>query len=216
MTSTPGLPSGGQFVILPSWAASRLKAATPPNVLLATGASIDSHELRSVLSRVLPASVLVSRQAVLAAKTKLPSVEGSARAFELCLVAALAVSIAAVLLGLLLSGRDRTRVAAWLSALGMTGRQARRLAMLDALPLVLIAVLGAEVAASVLAQAVAPALNLAVFTGSGAAVPVRLDLVSMTAPAAAAVVLVVIITAAQNALTRKRTKTGVLRLDEGR
>ena len=43
-----------------------------------------------------------------------------------------------------------------------------------------------------------------------------LDLLAMTAPAAAAIVLVVVITAAQNALTRRRTKTGVLRLDEGR
>ncbi len=166
--------------------------------------------------RTLPAGQILSRQAVLTAKTQLPSVRESNLAFELCVAAAVAVSIAAVLLGLLLSGRDRTRVAAWLAALGMTGRQARRLAMLDALPLVLIAVLGAEVAGAVLAPTVAPALDLSVFTGSSAAVPVRLDAMSMIAPAVAAIVLVVVITAAQNTLTRRRTKTGVLRLDEGR
>src|SRR5215472_14658409 len=77
---------------------------------------------------------------------------GLLSAFELCVAAAVAVSTAAVLLGLLLSGRDRTRVAAWLTALGMTSRQARRLAVLDALPLVLIAVVGAVLAGSVLAQ----------------------------------------------------------------
>jgi len=55
-----------------------------------------------------------------------------------------------------------------------------------------------------------------VFTGSSAAVPVRVDALSMIAPAVAAIVLVVVITAAQNTLTRRRTKTGVLRLDEGR
>jgi len=203
-------------VILPSWARPMLKAATPPNVLLATGSAINVRDLRAALAHTLPASVLVSRQAVLAAKTQLPSVQAANTAFELCVAATVAVSIAAVLLGLLLSGRDRTRVAAWLAALGMTGRQARRLAMLDALPLVLIAVLGAEVAGAVLAQTIAPALDLSVFTGSSAAVPVRVDALSMIAPAVAAIVLVVVITAAQNTLTRRRTKTGVLRLDEGR
>jgi putative ABC transport system permease protein len=216
MTHTAALPGGGPFVILPSWVQPRLKAAAPPNVLLLTGSGINTHDLRAVLARALPASVLTSRQAVLTAKTQLPTVQSASTAFELCVLAALALSVGAVLLGLLLSGRDRTRVAAWLGALGMTGRQARRLAMLDALPLVLIAVLGAEVAALVLTQLVAPALDLSVFTGSSAAVPVRLDLVAMTVPAAAAIVLVVIITVAQNVFTRRSTKTGVLRLDEGR
>jgi len=55
-----------------------------------------------------------------------------------------------------------------------------------------------------------------VFTGSTAAVPVTPDLVALTAPAAGAVVLVAVITAAQSVLTRRRTTTGVLRLDEGR
>jgi hypothetical protein len=88
--------------------------------------------------------------------------------------------------------------------------------VLDALPIVLIAVVGALLAGSVLAQVVAPAINLSVFTGSAAPVPVSTDLLALAAPAAAAVVLVVVITAAQSALTRRRTTTGVLRLDEGR
>jgi putative ABC transport system permease protein len=212
---TPGLPDSGPFVILPSWASRSLQAATAPNVMLATG-PVNVRDMRRTLARIMPGGQLDSRQEVLTAKTQLPSVLESNIAFEWCLVAAVAVSIAAVLLGLLLSGRDRTRLAAWLAALGMTGRQARRLALLDALPLVLIAVLGAEVAGAVLAQTIAPALDLSVFTGSSAAVPVRPDAVSMIAPALAAIVLVAIITSAQNALTRRRTKTGVLRLDEGR
>jgi putative ABC transport system permease protein len=213
---TPAMPGGGPYVILPSWVTRSLRAATPPNVLLATGPDIDVPALRAALARTLPASVLTLRQTVLAAKTHLPTVQGANAAFALCLAASLAVSVAAVLLGLLLSGRDRTRMAAWLSALGMTGPQARRLAMLDALPLVLIAVLGAEAAGSVLAQTIAPALDLSVFTGSAAAVPVRPDPLALVAPPVAAVVLVVVITAAQSMLTRRQTKTGVLRLDEGR
>jgi putative ABC transport system permease protein len=137
-------------------------------------------------------------------------------AFGLCVVAAVALSIAAILLGLLLSGRDRTRVAAWLAALGMTRRQARRLAMLDALPLALIAVVGAVLAGAALGPIIAPALNLSAFTGSGAVVPVEPDVLALAVPAAGVVILVSVITAAQSALTRRRTRTGVLRLDEGR
>ena len=213
---TPALPGGGPFVIMPSWAQGLLQAGVPPNVMLVTGASINRHDLDKVLARTMPRSEVTSREATLAAIARSPSVRGADIAFELCVAAAVAVSTAAVLLGLLLSGRDRTRVAAWLTALGMTSRQARRLAVLDALPLVLIAVVGAVLAGSVLAQVVAPAIDLSVFTGSAAAVPVTPNPVAVGAPAAGAVVLVVAITTAQSALTRRRTTTGVLRLDEGR
>jgi len=216
VTAAPGLANEGPFVILPSWVAPRLRAAAPPNIELVTGAHLSVAGLRRALARTLPSSELMSRQLTLAAQTGSPLVRSADIAFSECVAAAVAVSIAAVLLGLLLSGRDRTRVAAWLGALGMTRRQARRLAMLDALPLALIAVLGAELAGAVLGPIIAPALDLSVFTGSAAPVPVTPDVVALVAPAAAAVVLVVAVTAAQSALTRRRTMIGVLRLDEDR
>jgi putative ABC transport system permease protein len=213
---TPALPGGGLSVIMPSWVAPMLKAGAPPNIMLVTGTGVSGRSLKRALARTQPDSLVESRQAVLAALARSPSVRGADVAFDLSVVAAIGVSVAAVLLGLLLSGRDRTRVSAWLTALGMTGRQARRLAVLDSLPLVLIAVVGALLAGSVLAQVVAPAIDLSVFTGSTAAVPVSTDLLALAAPAAGAVVLVALITAAQSVLTRRRTTTGVLRLDEGR
>jgi putative ABC transport system permease protein len=215
-TSTPALPGGGPFVIMPSWAEPRLKAGAPPNIELVIGPQLGSAALAKTLRRALPDSEVVFRQTALATETGSPLVHSSDVAFDLCVAAAVAVSVAAVLLGLLLSGRDRTRVAAWLAALGMTRRQARRLAMLDALPLALIAVVGAELAGLALGPIIAPALNLSAFTGSAAAVPVRPDVPALVAPAAGAVILVSAITAAQSALTRRRTRTGVLRLDEGR
>jgi putative ABC transport system permease protein len=215
-TATPALPGGGPFVILPSWVVPRLKGGAAPNIELVTGPRLNSGDLRKALRRTLPDSEVAFRQAALAAVAGSPLVRSTDRAFDLCVVAAVAVSIAAILLGLLLSGRDRTRVAAWLAALGMTRRQARRLAMLDALPLALIAVVGAALAGLVLGPIIAPALNLSAFTGSGAAVPVRPDVLALVVPAAGAVILVSVITAAQSALTRRRTRTGVLRLDEGR
>lgn len=215
-TATPGLPGGGPFVIMPSWAEPRLKAGAPPNIDLVIGSRLNPGDLAKALRRTLPASEVAFRQTALAAQTGSPLVRGADVAFDLGAAAAVAVSVAAILLGLLLSGRDRTRVAAWLAALGMTRRQARRLAMLDVLPLALIAVVGGELAGIALGPVIAPALNLSAFTGSGAAVPVRPDLAALIAPAAGAVILVSALAAAQSALTRRRTRTGVLRLDEGR
>jgi putative ABC transport system permease protein len=215
-TATPALPGGGPFVILPSWVVPRLKVGAAPNIELVIGPRLNSGDLARALRRTLPDSEVVFRQTALAAVTGSPLVRSADIAFDLCVAAAVAVSVAAILLGLLLSGRDRTRVAAWLAALGMTRRQARRLAMLDALPLALIAVVGAELAGLALGPIIAPALNLSAFTGSGATVPVRPDVLALVVPAAGAVILVSVITVAQSALTRRRTRTGVLRLDEGR
>ena len=215
-TATPGLPGGGPFVIMPSWVVPRLTDGATPNIELVIGPRLNSRDLATALRRTLPDSEVALREAALAAQTGSPLVRSADIAFDLGVVAAVAVSIAAILLGLLLSGRDRTRVAAWLAALGMTRRQARRLAMLDALPLALIAVVGAVLAGLVLGPILAPALNLSAFTGSTATVPVEPDVLALVVPAAGAVILVSVITAAQSALTRRRTRTGVLRLDEGR
>ena len=215
-SATPALSGGGPFVILPSWVVPRLRDGATPNIDLVIGSRLNPGDLTRALRRTLPGSEVMFRQAALNAETGAPLVRGADVAFDLGVAAAVAVSIAAILLGLLLSGRDRTRVAAWLAALGMTRRQARRLAMLDALPLALIAVVGAVLAGAALGPIISPALNLSAFTGSTAAVPVRPDVLALVVPAAGAVILVSVITAAQSALTRRRTKTGVLRLDEGR
>lgn len=217
-TATPALtgPGADPFVIMPSWVVPRLADGAAPNIELVIGPQLNSGALRKALRRTLPDSEVVLRQTGLAAQTGSPLVRSADIVFDLGVAAAVALSIAAILLGLLLSGRDRTRVSAWLAALGMTRRQARRLAMLDALPLALIAVAGAVMAGAVLGPIISPALDLSAFTGSTATVPVQPDLLALVIPAAGVIVLVSVITAAQSALTRRRTRTGVLRLDEGR
>ena len=213
--STPALPGGGNFVIIPSWASSRLAASTAPNTMLLTGGSINVRALRAVVARVQPGGQVVSRAAVLAAAAGSPEVRGSDLAFDLAAAAAAALGAAAVLVGLLLAGRDRTRAGVWLAAMGMTARQARRLAVLDTLPLLLVAILGGELAGLAFGPLIGPGLDLSAFTGSSAAVPVRPDLVALIAPAAGAVILIMAAAVAANALIRSRA-AGVLRLDEGR
>jgi putative ABC transport system permease protein len=214
-SSTPALPGGGSFVILPAWVSSRLIGSTMPNTMLLTGAHLDLRALRAVVARALPGGQIVSRAAALQAAAGSPAVHGSDLALEEAVGAAAACAVAAVLLGVLLSGRDRTRLGVWLSAMGMTARQARRLALLDALPLLLVAILGGELASLALGPLIGPGLDLSAFTGSSAAVSLRPDLVALIAPAAGALILIMAVAAGQNALIRRRAGA-VLRLDEGR
>jgi putative ABC transport system permease protein len=214
-SSTPALPGGGSFVIMPTWAAYRLIDNTTPNTMLLTGAHIDLRALQAVVARRVPGALITSRTAALQAAAGSPMVHGSDVALEEAAAAAAACAVAAVLLGVLLSGRDRTRLGVWLTAMGMTARQARRLALLDALPLLLVAILGGELASLAIGPLIGPGLDLAAFTGSSAPVSLRPDLVALIAPAVGALILITAAAVAQNALIRRRT-SAVLRLDEGR
>jgi putative ABC transport system permease protein len=216
VSSTPALPGGGSFVIIPSWVAPRVEGSVAPDTVLISGPAINFRDLRAVAARTAPGSQVVSRAAVLQAAANSPLVRGSDLVFDQAAGAAAACAVAAVLLGLLLSGRDRTRLGAWLTAMGMTARQGRRLAVLDALPLLLVAILGAEIAGVVLGPLIGPGLVLSAFTGSNAPVPLQPDLVALIAPAVGAVILITVAAIGQSVLTRRRTTTGVLRLDEGR
>jgi len=214
-SSTPALPGGGSFVILPAWASSRLIDNTTPNTMLLAGPHIDLRALRAVVARKLAGSQIISRTAALQAAADSPTVHASDVALEEAAAASAACAVAAVLLGVLLAGRDRTRIGVWLTAMGMTARQARRLALLDALPLLIVALLGGELASLALGPLIGPGLDLSAFTGSSAPVPLRPDLVALIAPAAGALILIMVAAAVQNALIRRRAPV-VLRLDEGR
>jgi putative ABC transport system permease protein len=216
VSSTPALPGGGSFVVIGSWVASRLLGSVAPDTVLISGPTVNIKDLRAAVARTAPGSQIVSRAAVLQAAASTPLVHGSDLVLEESAGAAAACAVAAVLLGLLLSGRDRTRLASWLTAMGMTARQGRRLAVLDALPLLLVAILGAEIAGLALGPLIGPGLVLSAFTSSNAPVPLQPDLVALIAPAVGAVILITVAAVGQSVLTRRRTTTGVLRLDEGR
>jgi putative ABC transport system permease protein len=214
-SSTPAVPGGGSFVILPAWASYRLIDNTTPNTMLLAGSHIDLQALQALVARKLAGSQITSRTAALQAAANSPTVHASDVALEEAAAASAACAVAAVLLGVLLAGRDRTKIGVWLTAMGMTARQARRLALLDALPLLIVALLGGELASLALGPLIGPGLDLAAFTGSGAPVSLRPDLVALIAPAAGALLLIMAAAAVQNALIRRRTGS-VLRLDEGR
>jgi hypothetical protein len=74
--STPALPGGGPFVVVPAWAASRLTLSVAPNTMLLMGAGINITDLRAVAAHVLPGSQVTSRTAVLQAAAGQPLLRG--------------------------------------------------------------------------------------------------------------------------------------------
>jgi putative ABC transport system permease protein len=210
---TPAMPTGGFYVMLPAWATPRLPSIPGPDRLLATGTAIRAPQLRLAAARHLPGYQLTSRAQVLAGLVNSPGQAVAKRLYLLGIWVAVLLSVVAVLFGLAASARGRVQLIDRLSALGMASRQARALAVTEVLPLLCVAVLGTLAGGSVLAFGVGPVLNLAVFTGSAARVPVRPDL-AMLLPAGGIVVLATVIVAAQSAAFVRRDVAAALRREE--
>jgi hypothetical protein len=90
----------------------------------------------------------------------------------------------------------------------MGHEQATRLVLLEALPAVMVAVAAGAACALALPPLVGSALDLSVFTGSGAPVAVRPDWVSLGVPAAALLLAV----GALAAEARRLSRRGVARM----
>jgi putative ABC transport system permease protein len=104
-------------------------------------------------------------------------------------VAAAGLGLVVMVLELALGTTDRELTLARLATMGLAGRQRLRLALLEVLPALLAAAVAAVGCALALPRLLAPALDLSVFTGSGAPVPVRPDVMSLALPLASLALL---------------------------
>jgi putative ABC transport system permease protein len=185
VSSTPALPGQDLFVVLPSWALSRV---TPPSLLLVTGVHLDQPALVLAVHRELPDATISSRSTALAALASSPLQQGADAVFSSGVAAAAGFSVLIVLLSLALEARDRDLALARLAAMGLANGQAARLVVLEALPVVLAAVAAGAVCGWALAPLTGSALDLSVFTGGAVSVPVRFNVVALAVPAAGLVV----------------------------
>jgi hypothetical protein len=85
------------------------------------------------------------------------------------------------------------------------------LAVTEAMPAVLAAAVAGLVCALFLPGLVGPALNLAVFTGSGTPVAMRPGWAALGLPAAAIIVIAAVVLAGQTEALRRRGVTSLLR-----
>ncbi len=193
VSTTPGWTSGGAFVILPFGALH--STTTPPQTdaateLLLNGASIDRARMTAVLRADLPRGTNVTYRAdVLSALESQPLQHGSFALITLCTGLAALLGLAIVLLELALSAAERTASLARLATMGLTERQRARVVAIELLPAVITAAVAALACALALPPLLGPAIDLSVFTGSGAAVPLSPGFASVALPLVALVVL---------------------------
>jgi putative ABC transport system permease protein len=183
LSGTPALPGGGAFVIMPL-SAIRSQAGLVPNVMLLTGSSINLPRLDSVAGRVAPGAGTTARSGILATLTGAPLQQGTFLLFVLAVVVAAGFGLAVMLLELAFSAADREATLARLATMGLGEGQRTRLVLLEVLPAVIAAAAAATVSALLLPRVVAPAIDLSVFTGTSAGVPLVPDVVSFAVPLA--------------------------------
>jgi len=187
IASTPALPSGGAFVIMPLTAIK--SAITPPepipvNEMLLTGGSIDRARLTAVLQHALPGGVAAFRSDVLSGLTSGPLQHGAFTLFSLAVVVAAILGLAVMLLELALGAAEREATLARLATMGLGEGQRAWVVALEVLPAVIAAAVAAWACALALPRVLAPDLDLSVFTRSSVAVKLAADAASFAVPLA--------------------------------
>jgi putative ABC transport system permease protein len=208
-TGTPAEPGDGAYVIMASRPLPGPDGQPAPQTLLLAGPHIDQAALSAVVSRQLPVATITSRSAILAALAGAPLQHGADLIMLLSILAAAGLGLGTLIMGLALGSADRELTLARLTTMGHD--RPIRLALTEAMPAVLAAVAAGLACALALPRLVGPALDLSVFTGTGAPVPLRTDWAALGLPAAALVVIAALALAAETRAQRRRGVTGALR-----
>jgi putative ABC transport system permease protein len=169
LSSTPALPAGGAFVIMPLAAIkSTLTPPAPPpvNEMQLTGGSIGRAQLTAVVRHTLPGAVTTFRSDVLSALTGGPLQHGAFTLLSLAVVVAAIFGLAVMLLELALGAPEREATLARLATMGLGEGQRAWVMALEVLPAVIAAAAAAWACALALPPVLAPDIDLSVFTGS--------------------------------------------------
>jgi putative ABC transport system permease protein len=216
ITTTPGVPEPGPFVVMPAWAADRAMGADrpTPNLMLIVG-PVDQAKLAAVIGKVLPGGTVVSyRSTALTALTSAALPHGAYETFAQAAVAAAGFGAVIMLIMLALGARPRELTLARLFTMGLSQRQARRLVIAEALPAILAAAIGGAICAWALVPLVGPSIDLSPFTGTTNNVPVRANFAVIGYLTAGLVLLALVTLFAQAAMTRLRGVSRALRVGE--
>ena len=191
LQSTPAMPGGGAFIVIPR---SALGADHAANLMLLDGPSINMTRLRAAASvTTANAQLLIStRSTALQQLAGAPLQQGTFLLFALAIGYAIALALAVLLLQLALGAPDREEILDRLATMGLPERRRGLLAAVEVLPAIIAAAVGAIVCASALPQVVDPALSLSVFTQSQVPVPLRPDAASFALPLAGLALVTVI------------------------
>jgi putative ABC transport system permease protein len=209
VTSTPALPAGGSFVLMPQLVLPGPAGLPQPNLVLLSGSAIDESQLTALVNRIIPGSTITYRSAVLNSLTNSPLPHGAALIVAVTLAEAAVLGLLIVILGLALGSAEREMTLARLTVMGH--ERDTRLVMAEAMPAVLTAVAAGLVCALVLPHLIGSSIDLSGFTGAGAPVLFQPDVTALGLPALGVVVLAVAALAAEARTLRRRGIAGILR-----
>jgi len=187
VTSIPGQPAGSAFLVMVIQRLPGPLGVPAVNRILITGPGISAAAMSAVVARQLPGASTAFRSAALAALAGSPLQHGADLILPLTIATAAGFGLFILMLGVALGTPDRALILARLTVMGH--ERSTGLVLLEALPAVALAVAAGVACALALPPLVGSALNLSVFTGSGAPVPVRPDWISLGLPSVAAVLL---------------------------
>ena len=209
LPSTPALPAGGAFVVMPLRTLSGPTGAPVPNLLLVSGTSINHARLTAVAHREIPGSILTFRTQILAELDSSPLQHGAGLIITLTIAAAAALGLFIVILGLALGSAERGMTLARLTVMGH--ERASGLVIAEAMPAVLASVIAGLACALVLPSAVGTAIDLSAFTGTSVPIRFQADALALGLPAVIIGVLSLAVLAAEARSLRRRDVSGVLR-----
>ncbi len=217
LSGTPDCSAGGAFVIIPLSAVH--SNATPPvpigfGKLLLSGPDIDKARLTAVVRDMIQGGGVTFRSDLLNGLTTAPLQHGTSVLFALALAMAAGLGIAVLLLELALGGAEREATLARLAVMGLAEGQRARVMLIEVLPAVAIAAVAGLACAMTLPAIVAPTIDLSVFTGSSAAVPLSPDAASVGWPLAALAVVAFAVLAIESRPQRRGQVAASLRVGE--
>ncbi|MFG1943607.1 FtsX-like permease family protein [Nonomuraea sp. NPDC048826] len=203
--SVPGFFTEGKFIVLPYDVGQRPVV----NTLLLSG-SAD----RAALERAVPDARVETRAATLAAIQDDPMTSTVSSTLLVVTAALGGYALVAVLITLVIGAADRARALSLLRTLGLPDRQARRLTVLEILPMVLVTALAGLGLGLGLPVALGPGIDLSAYAGGLAVGGYDLNLTTPAALAAGLAAVAVLGAYAHAAISRRRDPSAVLRVGD--
>lgn len=203
--SVPGFWSDGNFVVMPLSALPRAEV----NTLLIKG-DVPAAEL----ARLVPAATVDTQERALALIRDDP-LTSAVRSTLIVVTSALGLyALTAVALALVVGAPDRARAVSFLRTLGLSDRQARRLTVLEVLPLMLVTALAGFGLGLGLPAALGPGVDLSAYAGNLPVGDYPPSLLTPVALAAGLTVVAALGAYAHTAIGRRRNLGAVLRVGE--
>ncbi len=183
-----------------------------PDLMLVAGSGLDAARLSAAVRAALPGASVTLRATALVALTTAPVLQAARTALTQGIAAAAGFGALVLLLSLLLTAQTRDMTLARLATMGLRRWQAQLLLAAETLPPVVAAAIGGVACAWLLAPLIGPSLNLAAFSGTGAAIVVTPAALPLVASAAGLVLAALLVLAVQAVITYHRGSARALRI----